>query len=115
MGTPYCVTVDVKTVGDAEKGEAGDGASTIRERDSMEQIRVPHGRARDVFDRLLGGTAWRRWRRLTRAPRAEPSGALDAEGAAARGAVRAGSPDARRLERVFRVACRGAGDVRAEA
>ncbi|MGH0033379.1 MAG: glycine--tRNA ligase [Myxococcota bacterium] len=38
-GTPFCVTIDFDTVGDAEK--AGDGKATIRERDSMEQVRVP--------------------------------------------------------------------------
>jgi glycyl-tRNA synthetase len=60
VGTPYCVTVDVKTVGDAEKGEAGDGKVTIRERDSMEQIRVPMADLETVFGRLLdGGAAWR--------------------------------------------------------
>jgi glycyl-tRNA synthetase len=58
VGTPYCVTVDVKTVGDSEKGEVGDQRVTIRERDSMEQIRVPMAELESVFDRLLGGTAW---------------------------------------------------------
>jgi glycyl-tRNA synthetase len=59
VGTPYCVTVDVKTVGDSEKGEAGDGKVTIRERDSMEQIRVPLERIDDVFSRLLeAGVSW---------------------------------------------------------
>jgi glycyl-tRNA synthetase len=41
IGTPFCVTVDVQTVGDKEKGEAGDGQVTVRDRDSMQQIRVP--------------------------------------------------------------------------
>jgi glycyl-tRNA synthetase len=59
VGTPYCVTVDVKTVGDAEKGEAGDQRVTIRERDSMEQIRVPIPELESVFAKLLGETAWR--------------------------------------------------------
>ena len=58
MGTPYCVTVDVKTVGDAEGGEAGDGRVTIRERDSMEQIRVPIDDLGPVFARLLGEAPW---------------------------------------------------------
>jgi len=58
IGTPYCLTVDVKTVGDATTGESGDGCVTIRERDSMEQIRVPIARLRDVFDQLLGDAAW---------------------------------------------------------
>src|SRR5262249_12736338 len=37
VGTPYCLTVDVKTVGDPATGERGDHCVTIRERDSMEQ------------------------------------------------------------------------------
>ena len=59
VGTPYCVTVDVKTVGDAEKGETGDQRVTIRERDSMEQIRVPLPELEGVFAKLMDGTAWR--------------------------------------------------------
>jgi glycyl-tRNA synthetase len=59
VGTPYCVTVDVKTVGDADKGEAGDQRVTIRERDSMEQIRVPIADLESVFGRLLADTPWR--------------------------------------------------------
>jgi glycyl-tRNA synthetase len=59
VGTPYCVTVDVKTVGDAEKGEAGDQRVTIRERDSMEQIRVPIPDLEGVLAKLMDGTAWR--------------------------------------------------------
>ena len=58
VGTPYCLTVDVKTVGDAATGETGDQCVTIRERDSMEQIRVPMARLSDVFERLLGDAAW---------------------------------------------------------
>jgi len=58
VGTPYCVTVDVQTVGDAERGEVGDQRVTIRERDSMEQIRVPVPELPGVFRELLGGGAW---------------------------------------------------------
>jgi glycyl-tRNA synthetase len=58
VGTPYCVTVDVRTVGDAEKGEAGDRRVTIRERDSMEQIRIPIADLAGVFGRLLGEGSW---------------------------------------------------------
>jgi glycyl-tRNA synthetase len=58
VGTPYCVTVDVQTVGDSEKGEAGDGKVTIRERDSMEQARVPIDALPAVFHELLSGGAW---------------------------------------------------------
>jgi glycyl-tRNA synthetase len=39
VGTPFCVTVDVQTVGDEQA--APDHKVTIRERDSMQQIRVP--------------------------------------------------------------------------
>ena len=39
IGTPFCVTVDFDTVGDADK--AGDNCVTVRERDSMEQVRMP--------------------------------------------------------------------------
>jgi len=41
IGTPFCVTVDFQTVGD-EKTPA-DGCVTVRERDSMEQVRLPIG------------------------------------------------------------------------
>jgi glycyl-tRNA synthetase len=58
VGTPYCLTVDVKTVGDPGTGEMGDRCVTIRERDSMEQIRVPMVRLADVFDQLLGDAPW---------------------------------------------------------
>ena len=39
IGTPYCVTVDFDTVGDAEK--EGDNCVTVRDRDTMEQVRMP--------------------------------------------------------------------------
>jgi glycyl-tRNA synthetase (class II) len=51
--------VDVQTVGDAEKGETGDRKVTIRERDSMEQIRVPIEELSGVFGELFDGAAWR--------------------------------------------------------
>jgi glycyl-tRNA synthetase len=60
VGTPYCVTVDVQTVGDSERGEAGDGRVTIRERDSMEQIRAPIPELGSVFRELLDGAPWSR-------------------------------------------------------
>jgi glycyl-tRNA synthetase len=58
VGTPYCVTVDVQTVGDREHGEAGDRRVTIRERDSMEQIRVPIAELVTVFRELFDGASW---------------------------------------------------------
>ncbi len=39
IGTPYCITVDFATVGD-DKTPA-DHCVTVRERDSMEQVRIP--------------------------------------------------------------------------
>ncbi|MBQ6868541.1 MAG: glycine--tRNA ligase, partial [Clostridia bacterium] len=39
IGTPFCITVDFETVGD-DKVEA-DNCVTVRERDSMEQVRIP--------------------------------------------------------------------------
>jgi glycyl-tRNA synthetase len=59
VGTPYCVTVDVKTVGDPARGEAADEQVTIRERDSMEQVRIPIAELPRVFTRLLDeGAPW---------------------------------------------------------
>ncbi len=39
IGTPYCITIDFDTVGDTEK--KGDNCVTVRDRDSMEQVRMP--------------------------------------------------------------------------
>ena len=39
IGTPLCVTIDFETVGDAEK--PADHCVTVRDRDTMEQVRVP--------------------------------------------------------------------------
>ena len=39
IGTPFCVTLDFNTVGD-DKTEA-DHCVTVRERDSMQQVRIP--------------------------------------------------------------------------
>ena len=39
IGTPLCVTVDFDTVGGGEK--EGDNCVTIRDRDTMEQVRLP--------------------------------------------------------------------------
>ena len=59
VGTPFCVTVDVQTVGDRDKGEVGDDKVTIRDRDSMEQVRVPRAQLVPVMHELLAGDAWR--------------------------------------------------------
>ena len=39
IGTPLCITVDFETVGDEEK--PADNCVTIRDRDTMEQVRLP--------------------------------------------------------------------------
>ena len=39
IGTPYCITIDFDTVGDGEK--PADNAVTVRDRDTMEQVRLP--------------------------------------------------------------------------
>jgi glycyl-tRNA synthetase len=58
VGTAYCVTVDVQTVGDPAKNEPGDDKVTVRDRDSMQQIRVPIPELDDACGRLLGGASW---------------------------------------------------------
>jgi glycyl-tRNA synthetase (class II) len=50
--------VDVQTVGDSDKGESADGKVTIRDRDSMEQARVPIDALPAVFLDLLSGGPW---------------------------------------------------------
>ncbi|MBP0980994.1 MAG: glycine--tRNA ligase, partial [Oscillospiraceae bacterium] len=41
IGTPFCITVDFDPVGDAEKGIEADNCVTVRNRDTMEQVRMP--------------------------------------------------------------------------
>ena len=53
VGTPFCVTVDVQTVGD-EKDPA-DEKVTIRDRNSMEQIRIPISSLETVMTELMAG------------------------------------------------------------
>jgi glycyl-tRNA synthetase len=45
IGTPFCVTVDFDT--------AEDGAVTVRDRDTMEQIRLPIGEVREYIEKRL--------------------------------------------------------------
>ena len=49
IGTPYCITFDFDTVGDEANGIAADHCVTIRERDSMEQVRVPISEVKDFL------------------------------------------------------------------
>jgi len=53
VGTPYCITVDVQTVGD-EKSPA-DGKVTIRDRNTMGQVRVNVTSLPNVMERLMDG------------------------------------------------------------
>ena len=53
VGTPFCVTVDVQTVGD-EKA-AADEAVTIRDRDTMDQVRVPMTSLAEITAKLMDG------------------------------------------------------------
>ena len=47
IGTPFCITVDFQTVGD-DKTPA-DNCVTVRERDSMEQVRIPVDQVREYI------------------------------------------------------------------
>ena len=51
IGTPYCVTVDFQTVG--SDTEEADNAVTIRNRDTMEQVRVPIGELKAWLEEKL--------------------------------------------------------------
>jgi glycyl-tRNA synthetase len=53
VGTPFCVTVDVQTVGD-EKAPA-DEKVTIRDRDTMEQVRVSISSLEPIMEKLMAG------------------------------------------------------------
>ena len=53
VGTPFCVTVDVQTVGD-EKAPA-DEKVTIRDRNTMEQVRVSLPALEPVMEKLMAG------------------------------------------------------------
>src|SRR5262252_8641562 len=53
VGTPFCVTIDVQTVGD-DRAPA-DEKVTIRDRDTMQQIRVPMTTLSSVMEQLMEG------------------------------------------------------------
>src|SRR5262249_54746503 len=53
VGTPFCVTVDVQTVGD-EKAPADDKV-TIRDRNTMEQVRVSLAALEPSMEKLMDG------------------------------------------------------------
>ena len=47
IGTPFCITLDFQTVGD--DATPADHCVTIRERDSMEQVRIPMDQVADYI------------------------------------------------------------------
>ncbi len=47
IGTPFCVTVDFQTVGDDET--PADNCVTVRDRDTMEQVRIPISELKDYI------------------------------------------------------------------
>ncbi len=53
VGTPFCITVDVQTVGDERS--AADEKVTIRDRNTMGQVRVAMSELPAVMDKLMGG------------------------------------------------------------
>jgi glycyl-tRNA synthetase len=53
VGTPFCVTVDVQTVGDDKS--AADEKVTIRDRDSMGQVRVAMAALPAITEKLMDG------------------------------------------------------------
>ena len=53
IGTPLCITVDFDTVGDAEKGIEADNCVTVRDRDTMEQVRIPIAELRSYIEKKM--------------------------------------------------------------
>ncbi len=51
IGTPLCITVDFETVGDGEK--AADNCVTVRDRDSMEQVRIPISELKSYIEKKI--------------------------------------------------------------
>ena len=51
IGTPLCITVDFETVGDNEK--EGDNCVTVRDRDTMEQVRIPITELRAYIEKKI--------------------------------------------------------------
>jgi glycyl-tRNA synthetase len=71
VGTPFCVTVDVQTVGDDKS--AADGKVTIRDRNTMQQIRVPMDHLEAVMADLMAG----RWNEIARSSGVSTSISVD--------------------------------------
>ncbi len=54
IGTPFCITFDFDTVGDAEKGTPADHCVTVRERDTMQQVRIPIDQVKQYLAERVG-------------------------------------------------------------
>ncbi len=53
IGTPLCITVDFDTVGDPEKGIEADHCVTVRDRDTMEQVRIPIAELKNYIEEKI--------------------------------------------------------------
>ena len=51
IGTPLCIPVDFATFG--SDTEEGDGCVTIRDRDTMEQVRLPISQVKDYIEKKI--------------------------------------------------------------
>ena len=51
IGTPYCITLDFQTVGD--ENTPADNCVTIRDRDTMEQVRIPMDQVKSWLEEKL--------------------------------------------------------------
>ena len=51
IGTPFCITVDFETVGDEER--PADHCVTVRDRDTMDQVRMPISELKDYLSAKL--------------------------------------------------------------
>ena len=49
IGTPLCITVDFETVGD--ENPPADNCVTVRDRDTMEQVRIPISELKDYIEK----------------------------------------------------------------
>lgn len=53
IGTPFCITVDFDTVGDEAKGIEADNCVTVRNRDTMEQVRMPISELKNYIEEQI--------------------------------------------------------------
>ena len=51
IGTPFCITVDFATVGD--ENTPADNCVTVRDRDTMEQVRIPVSEVKDYIEQRI--------------------------------------------------------------